>query len=634
MKNKLLRGLAALLMAAALTLSACQKEEPPPISGESTSAPTGSDAVSDAGTENPEKEQNMERYFIYRIWNFTKNSLPDFQKTVDAAAETGFNAIKVHIPWSWVEQSAGQYDYADFDAMLDYVIREKGLKAAVSLDLTRLQNDTVLDESCFMRSRDGALCVGGIGGNRVEISFSSEKAMNAAVAFYTDAVTHYNALYGNSVLFYLPAFSQYCETEYWCTDDYDYSDAALEAFRAYAAQKYSSVEEFNTIMRQSCASFADIQAPEVRNTQNISIFWYQFRHNQLKNAIDALSDAQHAAAPGTKFAVQFGCVFDPASTLRGTLGFADLCEKVDVLWADDAPAFNHAFSMDYLRSNLPETIELAQEIDGPTQQDASKEHYLDQGLTSFAHGCKYLSIANWWIGDEYRDYEEIWKEIAGTWLTPSHPDMVPLPETKPELELSLSELFATKDPTKIISRYARNAKDGGAVRITVTDDLTHAVLEKAVYAYSFPEDFSDTQGEGNWYYMSYVDGDFVEMTFNDGNGRWQGGAPFTLIMEGSMHPDEVQPALVFRSTESGTASVAFDFAVDSSDSNGVGMTVLKNGERLYPADAERVVITADEGVSETLRVELAEGDTLAFVLDTNGSSSYDTTAVTVKIVIE
>ena len=64
------------------------------------------------------------------------------------------------------------------------------------------------------------------------------------------------------------------------------------------------------------------------------------------------------------------------------------------------------------------------------------------------------------------------------------------------------------------------------------------------------------------------------------------------------------------------------------------MTVLKNGERLYPADAERVVITADEGVSETLRVELAEGDTLAFVLDTNGSSSYDTTAVTVKIVIE
>ena len=40
-------------------------------------------------------------------------------------------------------------------------------------------------------------------------------------------------------------------------------------------------------------------------------------------------------------------------------------------------------------------------VDGPVQQNASKENYRDQGLTSFEREAKYLSIANWGINNDY-----------------------------------------------------------------------------------------------------------------------------------------------------------------------------------------------------------------------------------------
>ena len=118
------------------------------------------DAADPAETEEGgvpvEPLQIEERYFIFRVWNFSILTESRFKAIVDAVVQDGFNAIKVHIPWHHVEKKAGVYDYSAFDPLVRYVT-EKGLKVAISLDLTRRAGDTVLGEEDIMKTADGKL---------------------------------------------------------------------------------------------------------------------------------------------------------------------------------------------------------------------------------------------------------------------------------------------------------------------------------------------------------------------------------------------------------------------------------------------------------------------------------------------
>ena len=338
-----------------------------------------------------------ERYFIYRIWNFTPMSQAQFEATVDAAAETGFNAIKVHIPWSRVEsKTAGEYDFSAFDPMIEYVVKTKGMKVAISIDLTRRADDKIIPLDQMQYDPNGNLCKGGsIDGMRTMISFCSESAVASAVAFYSAAVERYEAKYASDILFYLPAFSQYAESEYWCAGEYDYSDLAKQQFRAYLQEKYATIADLNYVLGTEYASFDQIEPPSSLSSDNFGQLWYQFRHLKLKGVIDALALAQKQISPDSKYCLQFGSIFDTASILRCTLAAAELAEYADVVWIDDGPMTEHEFSMDHANATFPSHILLAQEIDGPNQVGATPERYLEQGNDAFTRGCTYLSIANW-----------------------------------------------------------------------------------------------------------------------------------------------------------------------------------------------------------------------------------------------
>ena len=150
-----------------------------PPSEETTEAVTDPETPTEEEPAMPvEPLEIKDRYFIFRLWNFDILSLSEFKSTVDTVAADGFNAIKVHIPWHHAEKTAGVYDYAAFDAMIDYVVKEKGMKVAISLDMTRTTGDKVLTDADIMRDPAGNLCVGGSGaGNRMQISFNSATAV-------------------------------------------------------------------------------------------------------------------------------------------------------------------------------------------------------------------------------------------------------------------------------------------------------------------------------------------------------------------------------------------------------------------------------------------------------------------------
>ena len=575
-----------------------------------------------------------ERYFIFRIWNFDIQSLSAFKNTVDTVAADGFNAIKVHIPWHHAEKTAGVYDYAAFDAMIDYVVKEKGMKVAISLDMTRTTGDRVLTEADIMRDPAGNICVGGSGaGNRMQISFNSENAVDKCVAFYRDAVKHYDERYGDAVLFYLPAFSQYAETEYWCTSEYDYSDNAKAAFRAFLKEAYGTVDALNTALGSSYASFDAVEPPSAGASDNLGKLWYSFRHKSLKNVIDRLAAAQEEVTDNTKFSIQLGCVYDSASALRGTYGLADLCENVDVLWVDDGPLMDHNFSMDYVRSCVPASVELAQEIDGPLQNGATPERYLAQGLICFERGCTYVSAANWNMDANYQTYRPVWQEIAATWLGEITPAVVQPTENTPTMEVSLADLLRRRSYDRYINQYKELSVNGEFVYVKVVDDLTSAKPTEPSLVYDFPSGYSAEQGKNNWYYRYSARKGMTDMTYDSENNRWSGGGTYCLISAETMHPDGVDAALVFKAPKAGTITCSYSFSVVSDQSDGVVLIIKHNGEAVEIGTAKNggVLIKGGTTADGEITLTVAEGDEIAFLINQNATTTYDATAPSVSI---
>lgn len=656
MKRFLLILLALITVVAALP--ACTSNVPPAETAETVEGATEGTAASDeteqpteapteAETEPPvepdtEEEAVMpvkpleitDRYFIYRIWNFTERSLSTFKYIVDSVADDGFNAIKVHIPWYRAEKTAGVYDYGVFDEMIDYVVKEKGMKVAISLDMTRRKGDTVIPETEIMRDPAGNLCIGGSEtGDRMQISFNSELAVEKCVAFYKDAVKHYNERYGDMVLFYLPAFSQYAETEYWCAGEYDYSDNAKTAFRGFLQDIYGTVEALNAALGTEYASFDGVEPPLAGSSDGFGQLWYSFRHKSLKTVIDRLAMAQEEVADHTKFSIQLGCVYDTASALRGTYGFTELCENVDVLWMDDGPLMNHHFSMDYARSCLPDTIELAQEIDGPHQNGATPERYREQGMVCFERGCTYVSAANWGINEQYEAYRSVWQEISSTWLGDNPPAVVQPNGNTPTVEISLKDLLRRRSPDRYITLYRRAAANGEFVYIKVIDDLTDTKPAAPTPVFSFPGGYTKEQGGNNWYYRASGRKGMTDMTFDTVNNRWKGDAEFCLISAGSMHPDTTDAALVFKAPKAGTITCLYSFSSASDQGDGVILYITHNGEAVEIGSEKNggLLITYGSPADGEITLTVAEGDEIAFIINKNKVNSYDATSVAVSV---
>ncbi len=472
------KAIFAALIAASVLLSSCAAAAPAATEGTTGEITTEKEAVTLTGTTNEAQTEavteapagnDTERFFIFRIWNFTERNFNTFKSIVDSVAKTGFNAIKIHIPWHRVEATAGVYDFSVFDKMFDYVINAKGLKAAVSVDLCRKSEGNFIPDEDLQKDSNGVITKDGPYYGRSAISFCSEYAVGKAVEFYEKTVRHYDGLYGDKILLYLPAFSQYCETEYWCAAEYDYSDKAVSAFRTELFEKYT-LEELNKLAKKNYSSFDEIQPPSCNSTDGLGKLWYKFREGRLKAVIDRLAAAQKAACPGTKIAIQLGSVFDNAILMRATVNFVSLCENADVIWVDDAPIYDHAFSMDYARVLIDQGKEIAQEIDGPLQNGASSGNYLSQGLISFERGAKYLSIANWGIDDNYYAYEDVWKQIIGTWLSDDPPAV--LDRTgEPTLTVPLSKVFKSKGTQTYQSKYQKLMKTNKSVKIIIENDL-------------------------------------------------------------------------------------------------------------------------------------------------------------------
>ena len=128
--------------------------------------------------------------------------------------------------------------------------------------------------------------------------------------------------------------------------------------------------------------------------------------------------------------------------------------------------------MDYMRTVIPASVELAQEIDGPSQVGASPENYLSQGMQCFERGAKYVSSANFHMDSNYEKYRTVWHTIAETWLGKNAPAIAnPTPDS-PVITVSLRELFYLRNMNALMAKYESLAPNDEFVIINIIDDLT------------------------------------------------------------------------------------------------------------------------------------------------------------------
>ncbi len=412
-----------------------------------------------------------DRIFMFKIWNFEVMPLGSFKKTVDAVKADGFNMIVVHLVWAKAETRTGKLDLQRYADMARYVL-DQGMKVGFDVDLLRGENDGYLTKDEVMYSRSGKKSSGGTTFSKSQFSLCSETAVEKAVTFYKKVVQFMHDALGDDVFCYIPTMTQYAETEYWCADEYDYGNVAISAFKDWLKEKYGTTDEMNKKTGSDYIDFDFVVAPSMSDTYNpLFLDWYSFRHEKLKNVIDKFSEVQHEVAPNSNMAVQFGSVFDSAGNLRCTFNFPDLVENVQIVWIDDAPNYDHNFSVDYLRSNVPANVLCANEIDAPDRDGASPEAYFKQADESYKFGCSIVNVANWSINDNYKKYMPTWQEISGKWVTGDAENLLPSPETE-TLSVKLTDIIKNKGVDELRIQFNEISNSGEKfVWLRIEDDL-------------------------------------------------------------------------------------------------------------------------------------------------------------------
>ncbi|RED57966.1 beta-galactosidase [Cohnella phaseoli] len=345
-----------------------------------------------------------QRYFMYGAGDTQDMNL--YEDLVDQAIAYGMNSFRVWFSWSSFQNEDGTFDWSLMDAQLDY-IDNKNMPFALSLYFA-MGPDGGLPEAERVKDASGALTP--------YLSINSATAMDKVVEAYEAVISRYTARYPtNKPIFVSALFGMYGENEISGGGNGlmgDYSEASKQAFRSWLLDRYEDISSLNTHWGTQYASFAQVEPPTDFNG-NKGLTWYQFRHHVLKSAVDRLADANHAIG-GTKFPLVMGSMFDDSASKRGTLDFVDLAEKADIVFVDDGPEYNHAFSMDLLRTNLPGK-ELAHEFDGPDLADNAT--YYHQASTAFEHGAKYVTNGNWNKSlQKFIDRGQLFEDIVDDYL--------------------------------------------------------------------------------------------------------------------------------------------------------------------------------------------------------------------------
>lgn len=456
---------------------------------------------------------------------------PDFEAYIDATLAHGIHDL--HIAGQQrqrcfqcaptaididTEPALGSYDFSVYFQRLDYAITQKGMHVVLQFNLAgRLDTDPAspgaynalppffgVDDVMLARASNGTDAVftsSPPASGMTKVPRFEKPAVRAALLDYVTAVvTQFRARYGDSIDYYSFTFNTTGENEYPLGGGLtDTSPDAATAFRRWLAIRYATPQDVSTAWGHTPAftSFGEIQIldgaapPAIGAAPRAYLDFMAYREAALRGFLGAIRDRVHAA--GGKVIAQYGSVWDVASATRGTFGFGSQIGGFDLVLIDDAPNYDHRYSMDYTRTNSPGVPfgnegdsacdlaclsgDLASCCDAATYPAGIDVAFgitrLDAQVSqSYAYGATYFDLANW---DNF--YTSAFDEFALS-LTRAV-TLADLPPTTVSTcnsqALSLAQLYTHHDDASYIDQtIAAHAALGGntcPVAVVVTPDL-------------------------------------------------------------------------------------------------------------------------------------------------------------------
>ena len=115
--------------------------------------------------------------------------------------------------------------------------------------------------------------------------------------------------------------------------------------------------------------------------------------------------------------------------------------------------------------------------------------------------------------------------------------------------------------------YSLNANSSFTVNASVSDNsrvdevtlwyrLNNNSFDNCpVTTYSAENNFSSTQGYGNWYYQEWTGSAYQNMNWDSGNNRWQGTYTWNLLWGSGGHSDSYETVRTWESPSDGTVNI-------------------------------------------------------------------------------
>jgi hypothetical protein len=100
-----------------------------------------------------------------------------------------------------------------------------------------------------------------------------------------------------------------------------------------------------------------------------------------------------------------------------------------------------------------------------------------------------------------------------------------------------------------------------------------------------------------------------------------------------MHPDTTDAALVFKAPKAGEITCTYGFASASDQGDGVILYVKHNGKTVEIGSEKNggLLITYGSPADGEITLTVAEGDEIAFVINRNGTNTFDATDTSVIV---
>lgn len=352
-----------------------------------------------------------QRYVALMLLNLSPTGQEEKQ-LIEEAHRYGMNSVYLTIPWDAVyyDSPTATPNWARYDEQIQLAV-DQGMSVAIRVHVSRSK---LRLNGFWSWANDGLkdhLGISHMGAYQAStFRYNHMPAVNKAAGFVHELVKRYEWVHNQGKLLFISVTNtpeqeagypyQNFEPE---TDhpliyltNFDCSEQSINEFRDWLRQRYGKIYRLNKAWGTHFSTFSEVH-PRIAFWDPMETYqsrrgkdWYRYSHDNLKRYTEALIEAVKSVSPGIRYVSDYGSVHNRICNVRGTVVFGDLNEKADGVKVNDAPDFDHRFTMDVVRGGMGPGAFLANEVF--ITENVSFQNVQSQVDGNFAHGAHLVGF--------------------------------------------------------------------------------------------------------------------------------------------------------------------------------------------------------------------------------------------------